>query len=175
MQTVKSPVADQLFPAAPEAEFRVVHNVHGMFYTLDCNYEYHTIADDIAALSDICHQAAAYRGWWHTPCTPAEPDPITGATYGYVLKERNVGEMIALMHSELSEGLEAARKDLSSDHIPEFTGLEEELADALIRIFDFAGAVKLRLGEAFVAKMRYNAEREDHKMENRMAEGGKKI
>jgi NTP pyrophosphatase (non-canonical NTP hydrolase) len=71
---------------------------------------------------------------------------------------RNKGEAIALMHSELSEGLEALRKNLMSDHIP-FKGIEEELADCMIRIFDFAGAYGLQLSQAFLAKLEFNRSR----------------
>ena len=57
---------------------------------------------------------------------------------------RNVGEAIALMHSELSEALEAhLHGNPPSDHIPEFSGLEEEFADLLIRVFDTAYALDL--------------------------------
>lgn len=67
---------------------------------------------------------------------------------------------IALMHSELSEALEADRKSIEADDkIPEFSGLEAELADTVIRILDFAGARGLRLGEAIQAKMLYNLSR----------------
>lgn len=69
------------------------------------------------------------------------------------------GEKIALMHSELSEALEADREGLQSNHIPGFLGIEEELADVIVRVFDFAGRHKLRLGEAFFAKMRMNVDR----------------
>lgn len=70
------------------------------------------------------------------------------------------GTMIALIHSELSEALEADRKQIvNDDKIPEFTGIEAELADTVIRIFDLAGAYDLRLGEAIVAKMLYNLNR----------------
>lgn len=72
----------------------------------------------------------------------------------------NVGEKLALMHSELSEALEADRKDLPSDKIPGFTGVEEELADTVIRILDFAGHFQLRLAEALHAKLIYNLGRE---------------
>ena len=87
---------------------------------------------------------------------------------------RNVGEMIALMHSELSEALEGHRKSLESDHLPGFSMLEEEMADLLIRMLDFCGALGLELGEAFVEKMAFNATRADHTREARLAEGGKK-
>lgn len=71
----------------------------------------------------------------------------------------NTGEKIALMHSELSEALEADRKNLEAEHIPGFTGVEEELADVIIRILDFAGHHQLRLGEALSAKIAYNLTR----------------
>lgn len=74
-------------------------------------------------------------------------------------ESENVGEKIALMHSELSEALEADRKDLPSDHIEGFSGVEEELADCMIRILDFAGHFDLRLAEAFAAKVKFNLER----------------
>ena len=72
----------------------------------------------------------------------------------------NNASKIALMHSELSEALEADRKGIESDDkIPEFTGLEAELADAVIRILDFSGRHNLRLGEAIQAKLLFNLTR----------------
>ena len=72
----------------------------------------------------------------------------------------NNASKIALMHSELSEALEADRKGIESDDkIPEFTGLEAELADTVIRILDFSGRHNLRLGEAIQAKLLFNLTR----------------
>lgn len=66
------------------------------------------------------------------------------------------------MHSELSEALEALRHgNPMDDHIPEFTGVEAELADVVIRVMDYACSRNLRLGEAIVAKMAYNTTREN--------------
>ena len=74
--------------------------------------------------------------------------------------ERNKAECIALMHSELSEALEGLRHgDPPSDKIPEFTSSEEELADCIIRILDYAAWQKLRLGPAIVAKLAMNRTR----------------
>lgn len=79
---------------------------------------------------------------------------------GFWEKDRNNGEMIALMHSELSEALEADRhKNPPDDKIPEFSSMEAELADVVIRIFDFCQARNLRLPEAILAKMAYNLTR----------------
>lgn len=72
----------------------------------------------------------------------------------------NVGSKIALMHSELSEALEADRKNITSDDkIPNYTGLEAELADTVIRILDFSGRHNLRLGEAIIEKLAFNTTR----------------
>ncbi len=72
----------------------------------------------------------------------------------------NVGSKIALMHSELSEALEADRKGINSDDkIPAYTGLEAELADVLIRLLDFSGRHQLRLGEAVIEKLAFNTTR----------------
>lgn len=107
-----------------------------------------------------CHEAQVKAGWW--------TDLATGGR-----KERNVGELICLMHSELSEAMEAHRKDLMDDKLPHRKGLEVEMADVLIRIFDFAGAHNLDLANALVEKMTYNAQRADHKIEVRKQIGGK--
>lgn len=89
-------------------------------------------------------------------------------------KERNKGELIALMHSELSEALEGERKDLMDDKLPHRKMAEVELADCLIRIFDYAGAFGYDLEKAYQEKRLYNKYREDHKHEARQKEGGKK-
>ncbi len=74
--------------------------------------------------------------------------------------EYNVAEKIALMHSELSEALEYNRKGNDpSDHIPDFSGMEEEFADVIIRIMNTAQRLHLRVAEAMIAKQAYNAGR----------------
>lgn len=79
---------------------------------------------------------------------------------GWHKEDHNDGELIALMHSELSEALEALRHgNPPSDHIPEFTGVEEEMADVVIRIMDYAAAKGHRVAEAVIAKMAFNATR----------------
>lgn len=88
--------------------------------------------------------------------------------------DRNVGELLMLITSELAEAMEGHRKDLMDDKLPHRKMLEVEIADALIRIFDVAGGLGLDLGGAFVEKMAYNAQRSDHTKEGRLAAGGKR-
>jgi NTP pyrophosphatase (non-canonical NTP hydrolase) len=89
--------------------------------------------------------------------------------------DRNKGELLMLMVSEIAEAMEGERKDLMDDKLPHRKMVEVELADALIRIFDYAGAFGLDLEGAYQEKRLYNAERADHKIEARKAAGGKKF
>ena len=52
------------------------------------------------------------------------------------------------------------------DHLPHRPIVEVELADALIRILDFAGMKGYDLGGAVREKLDYNRTRSDHKKEN---------
>lgn len=122
------------------------------------------ILHGINAAIMFSHNIAVDAGWW----TDLETGKSTIAT-------RNVGEMLCLIHGEISEAMEGYRKNLKSEHLESFSAFEEELADALHRIFDIAGARGLDLAGAFVAKARYNKQREDHKIENRRKEDGKKF
>jgi NTP pyrophosphatase (non-canonical NTP hydrolase) len=64
-----------------------------------------------------------------------------------------------LVVTELAEAVEADRTDSMSDKVPEFHGREEEIADALVRLFHLAGKYELKIGPAFVAKMQMNLQR----------------
>jgi hypothetical protein len=108
-----------------------------------------------------CHEAAVKGGWWHD-------------TEGNK-KERNVGELLCLIHSEISEAMEGARKELMDNHLQHKSMMEVELADAIIRIFDLAGSKGFNLGQTIYEKLEYNKSREDHKIKNRFKEGGKKF
>lgn len=90
-------------------------------------------------------------------------------------RPRPVAEAIALIHSEVSEAFEGARKNLMDDKLPHRKMLEVELADVLVRVFDLAGAEGLDIGGAFVEKRRYNDTRADHKPDARRSAGGKSI
>ena len=92
--------------------------------------------------------------------------------HGWHDKTRTIGDLICLMHSELSEALEEHRKGKTPQEIyyveknpillgapikPE--GIPIELADCIIRIFDFCGLHNIDLEKALSLKMEYNKTR----------------
>ena len=95
--------------------------------------------------------------------------------HGWHESERTIGDLICLMHSELSEALEEHRNGKLPTEIyyneakpgkPE--GIPVELADCVIRIFDFCGLYGIDLEEVIALKMQYNETRP-------YRHGGKKV
>lgn len=116
-------------------------------------------------LTEACYGTAKASGWHNDPKTRLlRSDEENRALFP---------TRIALCHSELSEALEGDRKNLMDDHLPHRKMAEVELADAVIRIFDLAGAMGFDLGSAIAEKLEYNARRLDHTLEHRNTEGGK--
>jgi NTP pyrophosphatase (non-canonical NTP hydrolase) len=120
-----------------------------------------------AHLQSVCHGAATAAGWWNCPVT-GEP-----STREYI-KASLLPQKLLLIHSEISEACEADRKGLKDSHLPHRDGVEVELADAAIRIFDLAGALGYDLGATIREKMEYNAQRADHKLSARAEPNGKR-
>lgn len=111
------------------------------------SYGNRSIDDWAVVVNRIAHD----KGWY--------TDPLTGEP-----AERNFGEIIALMHSELSEALEEWRVTgmgkplwLSDSGKPE--GWAVELADCVIRIMDTCAEAGVSLEDAIRRKAEYNRTR----------------
>lgn len=113
----------------------------------------------IEVLVAISHTTAYEKGW--------HPDTETPT----------FGEQMALIHSEVSESLEAWRD--YGDVVPRYEhfetsamskphGVPSELADILIRVFDVAGKYHIDLGSALIDKLSFNLTRP-------VRHGGKKL
>ena len=98
--------------------------------------------------------------WWTKP----NGDPI----------ERNKGELLMLIVSEIAEGMEGERKSLPDDKLPHRPRIEVELADAMVRILDYAAGFGYDVAGAMAEKLDYNDKREDHTYEARSRADGKK-
>lgn len=114
--------------------------------------------DDI---SKLCHQVAVDAGWWH--------DLNTGAPI-----ERDRLQLLMLVVTEIAEAAEGERKGINDDKLPHRKMAEVELADTVIRIFDYAEAFGYNIRQALLEKLVYNVNRSDHKPANRRKNGGKK-
>jgi NTP pyrophosphatase (non-canonical NTP hydrolase) len=100
------------------------------------------------------------------------------AARGFWDNERNIGELLMLVVSELSEGLEADRKNRKSDpgkyELEWLTGFEfkakfeqtvkdtfeDEIADAMIRLLDMCHPLGIDIDFHIRMKLKYNSMRE---------------
>lgn len=113
------------------------------------------MSKSINELRDEIHHNNVLAGWWNKP--------------------REKGTLLMLIVSEIAEAMEGERKDLMDDHLPHRKMAEVELADALIRLLDYAGGYGYDIEGAMIEKLEYNKHRLDHKLVNRAKEGGKQF
>lgn len=101
------------------------------------------LTSPLDALQYFCGKTAELNGWHEKP--------------------RSIGEDVALIHSEVSELLEVHRNNRwgqDCEKTNEITQEEEEIADILIRIFDFVYRhPEIDLAKALLVKMELNTKR----------------
>lgn len=128
---------------------------HLIYYS----YEFggNDVENTISELQEEAHRISKENGFWddfkdlEAHLKDNKPDSL--AEYKFAV----YSQKIALINSELSEGLEGLRED----NLKGIDGLQEELADTVIRILDLAGKLQFDLEQAIVEKMERNKEREE--------------
>jgi len=116
--------------------------------------------------AQLCHRASYNNGWWHDPDT-GEELPTKGFLGAHV-----IGCKIGLINSEVSEIMEGHRKQKMDDKLPQYSAMDVEIVDVLIRLLDLAGKMDTPVDEIYGEKMKFNDVRPDHALENRK-QGGK--
>ena len=95
---------------------------------------------------------------WNSLARTVHQDNVNKGFYPEGGKQRNVGELIALMHSEIDEAALAATTGDPDDKLPLYRGFDVEIADALIRLLDFVGAHEIDLNNLINAGLLESAE-----------------
>ena len=142
----------------------------------------------ITDLSQSIYEHNVEVGWWDDLENlrgridrVLKNDNLSEALKSEILNDINksinliITQKLALVHSEISEALEGLRKDLKDDHLPQYDMFAVELADAIIRILELAGAFNIPIGNIMMEKLEYNSKRADHTRKHRSGTNGKKF
>ena len=126
-------------------------------------------------LTSACHNQAHAMGWHleYDELTNLIESGTLSEKFGKKLMGHFIATKLMLTVSEVAEAMEGSRKNLPDDKLPHHSMLGCELADTVIRAFDLGGLLEIPLGQIIAEKLRFNATRPDHQIENREAEGGK--
>lgn len=117
-------------------------------------YEFQATAEVLNELAADINLWARNKGFWDVPSNIQEVMRIDPAAEKFITDLIKVRKA-ALVTTETSELVEGIRK-VTDGSVPGFTNEEEEVADQIIRLLDYAGEYKLRIGEAIAVKMAKN-------------------
>jgi len=129
------------------------------------------IRKGLTEVINLCHNASYNRGWWHDQET-GNPLLVKDGMSPFGEKYIKCTKLL-LAISETAEAMEGLRTNAPDDKLPQFSMETVEIADHLIRLFDYIGAYNLPVVDAIMAKVDFNATRPDHDPENRKKPGGK--
>lgn len=91
-------------------------------------------------MAERVHSLALEKGWWD--------------------RDSSICEKLCLVHTEISEAVEGDRHgNPPDDKLTEFSSVEAELADAVIRIMDLEQRYNLNIAAAIEAKHEFNKSR----------------
>lgn len=114
-------------------------------------------------VADAAHKNANDKGFWDARNELSTIISDRASHLSPMVKQLINSQCLDLIHSELGEATEALRgggiDGIKDDKIPDFLGVEAELADVIIRIMDVSRRNNWRVGEAIVAKMKMNSTR----------------
>jgi NTP pyrophosphatase (non-canonical NTP hydrolase) len=119
---------------------------------------FRSFVDGWNSVTEEVHKTATDKGFWKDYDLALEMNLKTEGLKWIVSALHS--QKLMLIGDELSEAHEAVRSgNPPSVKAEGFSQMEEELADAIIRIMDFSGKLGLDIPGAMLAKMAYNAKR----------------
>lgn len=153
-----------------------VKDINDEYGTFQCTNKWHDNFENNnnqIALSAIENRAASVEVIAHSIHTLSTPWWVDIKDHNRPLN-RNVGQMLMLMVSELGEAMEGDRKSLKDDKLPSYDMVDVEVVDCIIRGLDFLRARNAPIARILIDKCNYNAQRPDHQIANRLSDHGKK-
>lgn len=124
------------------------------------NAENRVVVSGFNSLAERITRWAHAKGFWDIPPELSDmmEDNPKVASYVVALIKSQKQMLVVTEGAELIEGLRKPTE--ANDHDPEaFTNEEVEIADQMIRLLDYAGHFRLRIGECILAKMEKNEAR----------------
>lgn len=109
----------------------------------------------VDALAVSINEWAKQKGFWNVPLSTSVLEQLAPEDKRW-LDNLIKSQKLALVTTETSEHVEAIRKPDVPSALEGYTAEEEECADQIIRLLDFAAQYKLRIGAAIIAKMAKN-------------------